>query len=67
MYNFISSCPSCGGELHISTLQCGSCGLEIKKDFEVSVFDKLSDEQISFLLSFLVVNSPYFINITNED
>lgn len=28
-------------------------GLEIKKDFEVSVFDKLSDEQISFLLSFL--------------
>lgn len=37
MYNFISSCPSCGGELHISTLQCGSCGLEIKKDFEVSV------------------------------
>ena len=53
MYNFISSCPSCGGELHISTLQCGSCGLEIKKDFEVSVFDKLSDEQISFLLSFL--------------
>ena len=53
MYNFISSCPSCGGELHISTLQCGSCGLEIKKDFELSVFDKLSDEQISFLLSFL--------------
>lgn len=52
MYNFISSCPSCGGELHISTLQCGSCGLEIKKDFEVSFFDKLSDEQISFLLSF---------------
>lgn len=53
MHNIISACPVCGGELHISSLQCSECGLEVKKDFEISIFDKLSDEQMSFLLLFL--------------
>lgn len=53
MNSIISSCPVCAGGLHISTLQCDDCGLEIRKDFEISIFDKLSKEQTSFLLSFL--------------
>ena len=53
MNSIISSCPVCGGALHISTLQCDECGLEIRKNFEIGSFSKLSDDQISFLLSFL--------------
>lgn len=53
MHNIISACPVCGGELHISSLQCGECGLEVKKGFKISIFDKLSDDQMSFLLLFL--------------
>lgn len=53
MNGIISKCPSCGEELCVSVLRCAECGLEIKKDFKISVFDKLSDEQSSFLLAFL--------------
>ena len=53
MNSVISSCPVCASGLHISTLQCAECGLEIRKDFEISIFDKLSNEQKTFLLSFL--------------
>ena len=53
MNGIISKCPACGEELCVSVLRCTECGLEIKKDFKVSVFDKLSDEQSSFLLAFL--------------
>lgn len=53
MNGIISKCPACGEELCVSVLRCTECGLEIKKDFKVSVFDKLSDDQSSFLLAFL--------------
>lgn len=53
MKRLISRCPSCDGELVISTLQCPDCGMEFKSSFELSVFDKLSDEQNGFLLAFL--------------
>ena len=46
-------CPSCHGELHISALCCPDCGMELKNSFELSIFDKLSPELDSFLLSFL--------------
>ena len=53
MNGIISKCPACGEELCVSMLRCTECGLEIKKDFKIGVFDRLSDEQSSFLLSFL--------------
>ena len=46
-------CPSCHGELHISALCCPDCGMELKSSFELSMFDKLSPDLNSFLLSFL--------------
>ena len=58
MYNFISSCPSCGGELHISTLQCGSCGLEIKKDEYMGIFGK--DIVVVSLISFQMSKSLFY-------
>lgn len=53
MNNIISQCPCCGEKLHISALQCSECGIEIKKEFELSKFDALSREQHAFLISFL--------------
>lgn len=53
MAKLISKCPICGGELSVPVLKCGDCGLELKNDFELSPFDRLSEEQNTFLISFL--------------
>ena len=53
MSRMISKCPICGGPLVISTLCCSCCGLELKNDFEMSEFDRLSSEQYALLISFL--------------
>lgn len=53
MKRLISKCPGCQGSLRISTLQCPDCGMELKSDFELSVFDQLDSEQYEFLLAFL--------------
>ena len=53
MENLISKCPCCGKNLYASVLQCSGCGVELKNDFELSMFDALSKEQYSFLLAFL--------------
>ncbi len=53
MKQLISRCPGCQGTLRISTLQCPDCGMELKNDFEISIFDQLDKEQYGFLLSFL--------------
>lgn len=53
MSKIISNCPVCDSLLRISTLKCLNCGLEVKKEFELSEFDRLSPELHSFLLEFL--------------
>ena len=53
MAKMISKCPGCNGTLHITTLQCPDCGMELKNDFEMSVFDTLSGEEYAFLMAFL--------------
>ena len=53
MTQLISVCPSCKGNLTISSLQCSCCGMELKKEFELSSFDKLDSEQYLLLISFL--------------
>ena len=53
MAKMISKCPRCNGTLHITTLQCPDCGMELKNDFEMSVFDTLSGEEYAFLMAFL--------------
>ena len=53
MKKLISKCPCCDKTLRITTLQCPECGMEIKNDFELSVFDRLSNEQYTFLVAFL--------------
>ena len=53
MKKLISKCPCCDKTLRITTLQCPGCGMEMKNDFELSVFDRLSNEQYMFLVAFL--------------
>ncbi len=53
MKQLISKCPSCQGSLKISTLQCPDCGMELKSDFEFSIFEQLNEDQYCFLLDFL--------------
>ena len=53
MSRIISKCPMCDGPLVISTLRCTCCGLELKNDFELSPFDRLTAEQYTLLISLL--------------
>lgn len=53
MKKMISNCPCCNVVLKITTMQCPECGMELKNSFELSPFDRLSDEQHTFLLAFL--------------
>ncbi|MBQ7473367.1 MAG: DUF2089 family protein [Oscillospiraceae bacterium] len=53
MASILTKCPVCNGALTIKTLQCTSCGLELKNDFEPSPFDRLDAEKSTFLLTFL--------------
>lgn len=53
MQKLISKCPVCHSQLNITTLQCPECGLELRNTFEYSTFDKLDDDQYSFLIEFL--------------
>lgn len=53
MNKLISKCPCCAGTLYIASLQCPDCGTQLQNQFELSVFDRLEEEQMKFLLSFL--------------
>ena len=53
MKKLISNCPCCDQMLKIATLRCADCGMELKNDFELSAFDRLSKEQYAFLIAFL--------------
>ena len=53
MSKVISECPACGTKLRITSLRCTGCGMELRNDFELSPFDSLNPEQMSFLITFL--------------
>ncbi|MBQ7565661.1 MAG: DUF2089 family protein [Oscillospiraceae bacterium] len=53
MANLISKCPVCSSKLHIQTLHCPECGLQLQNEFEISPFELLTEQQHRFLLTFL--------------
>lgn len=53
MSKLIKKCPSCQTDLEISVLHCPECGLELKNSFELSAFDRLSEERLDYLMAFL--------------
>lgn len=49
----LSKCPICHGDLKITTIRCKNCDLELKSEFDLSVFDNLSDGNYEYLIEFL--------------
>ena len=52
-HDLLHDCPVCKGQLHITKLQCPSCGTSIEGDFQAERLFALSPEQRSFIFSFL--------------
>lgn len=48
-----ADCPVCGESLHITRLECDSCGTAIEGHFLLSSLARLSGEQLTFLESFI--------------
>ena len=46
-------CPSCKGDMNVRLLRCTNCGTEVQGNFQLSRFDKLSQEQLYFLETFI--------------
>lgn len=49
----IESCPSCGGELEITEVQCKQCDTTVRSRYEPCEFCSLSEEQTNFLRIFV--------------
>ena len=51
----VSKCPICANHLVVTRLYCDHCGTTISGQFSVSssVFNRLTDEQTAFLLTFI--------------
>ena len=53
MKRFVTKCPVCQENLKIAVLQCPDCGLEMRNALELGPFDRLSNAQYDFLMTFL--------------
>ncbi|MEG0307693.1 MAG: DUF2089 domain-containing protein [Clostridium sp.] len=53
MYSAITKCPVCSGSIKIKKLQCEKCNTIIENDFTFSKFERLSEEQLKFVETFL--------------
>ncbi|MDD4532344.1 MAG: DUF2089 domain-containing protein [Bacilli bacterium] len=49
----LGQCPVCKSKLHVTEMKCEKCGTVIKGDFELSIFDYLSDSHKRFISVFL--------------
>ena len=49
----LGKCPVCNGKIVITTLKCVDCETEIRGNFELDDFFKLSDEQLIFVKTFI--------------
>ena len=49
MYPLLTTCPVCGGELHVVRLACGQCHAAIEGDFTLGWLGRLSREQLEFV------------------
>lgn len=65
MQKIVSTCPVCSLPLEIVELKCSHCGLELRNNFELSVFDRLSSEQLMLLMTFLECKGN-FVNVQKK-
>ena len=53
MYEVVSGCPVCGGELRVTKLRCARCESELSGSFTLSRLHRLKPEQWRFVEVFL--------------
>ena len=53
MHHVIGQCPICNDELAVTRLQCSTCGTTLDGRFSLGPWYRLSDEQLTFLQSFI--------------
>ena len=51
--NIPNRCPVCSGEMEVRLLRCSCCDTEIQGSFLPGRFERLSDEQMVFLETFV--------------
>ena len=49
----LEACPTCGGALVISEVQCTACGTEVRSAYQPCPFCRLTTEQTNFILLFV--------------
>ena len=52
-YKVLSKCPVCSSKLKVTRLKCDGCSTVVENQFELSKFDYLNGEQLSFIEVFL--------------
>jgi hypothetical protein len=53
VYKILSKCPICSSRLKATRLKCDGCDTVVENQFELSKFDYLNNEQLSFIEVFL--------------
>jgi hypothetical protein len=55
MTKLFNKCPACGGRITLTECRCSRCDLQLRGDFELGPFARLSDDQLAFVKVFLSV------------
>ena len=61
-YARLTECPVCHGNLKITTIKCDDCGLELKKDFNLSTERELFDWASK--QTYIALANMYFLSFT---
>lgn len=47
------SCPSCGGQLTVISLQCAQCSTQVSGNFNLPLLAQLTDDEQRFIIDFV--------------
>ena len=53
MQNLPTKCPTCGSDMFVTNLCCGSCNTQVSGSFTLGPFASLNEEQMFFLATFI--------------
>jgi hypothetical protein len=65
MYQILTTCPVCTGELTATRLQCGTCGTALEGQFALGRLGRLSRDQLRFV-ELLVKNRGNINQVASE-
>lgn len=53
MNKVIGQCPVCDGDMHVTELECSSCGTKVSGRFRLEKFSRLNPDQMKFVEVFI--------------